>query len=167
MKTLILLRHGKSDWGADFSRDHDRPLNPRGERSAKLIGRFLQKVGQVPDAVVASTAVRAHTTAQLAAEAGDWDRTIATERSLYASDPDTVLSVIQGIDDAHGSLLLAGHEPTWSSLAGQLIGQGSLKVVTATLVRIDFFHERWRDINPGTGTLVWMLPPRLLEAAMD
>jgi len=34
MKTLLLLRHAKSDWGDSSLRDFDRPLAPRGERDA-------------------------------------------------------------------------------------------------------------------------------------
>ncbi len=38
MKTVILLRHAKSDWNDMSLRDFDRPLNGRGERAAALMG---------------------------------------------------------------------------------------------------------------------------------
>jgi phosphohistidine phosphatase SixA len=41
MLTLLLMRHAKSDWDANYNLDHDRPLNGRGERSARLMGRVL------------------------------------------------------------------------------------------------------------------------------
>ena len=49
MKTLLLMRHAKSDWDADYGPDHDRPLNERGLRSARLMGRVLAEEGLVPD----------------------------------------------------------------------------------------------------------------------
>ena len=41
MKTLLMMRHGKSDWDADFGSDHDRPLNERGVRNSRLMGQVL------------------------------------------------------------------------------------------------------------------------------
>ena len=58
MKTLLLMRHAKSDWDADYGLDHDRPLNDRGLRSARLMGRVLADEGLVPELVISSTAVR-------------------------------------------------------------------------------------------------------------
>lgn len=162
MKTLTLLRHGKSDWHADFGQDHERPINRRGRDSARAVGRFLRRTGLVPDAVVTSTAVRARTTVELAAEAGAWTCPILQERELYDSHPEAVLQVLQRQEDAHGHLLLAGHQPTWSHMAGQLIGGGRLHVVTATLVHVELAATRWADVAWGRGQLLWMLPPRLL-----
>ncbi|NJL28825.1 MAG: histidine phosphatase family protein, partial [Thermoanaerobaculia bacterium] len=55
MKQLLLLRHGKSDWGTELASDHERPLNPRGERAARRVGQFLRRVELVPDRVVSSS----------------------------------------------------------------------------------------------------------------
>ena len=41
MKSVILFRHGKSDWGANYDHDHERPLSKRGIRDAKKMGKFL------------------------------------------------------------------------------------------------------------------------------
>ena len=43
MKNLILFRHGKSDWLADYTLDHDRPLAIRGKKAAKKMGIYLSK----------------------------------------------------------------------------------------------------------------------------
>ena len=43
MKTLYLLRHGKSDWKAPYGRDHDRPLVRRGVEAAALVGDFFRR----------------------------------------------------------------------------------------------------------------------------
>ena len=37
MKSILLFRHGKSDWNASYKRDHDRPLSKRGVKAAKII----------------------------------------------------------------------------------------------------------------------------------
>lgn len=68
MKTLMLLRHAKSSWKDDSVTDHDRPLNKRGRKAAPLVGHLLRDQHLVPDLITSSSAVRAQTTATVAAE---------------------------------------------------------------------------------------------------
>ncbi|WP_424522101.1 SixA phosphatase family protein, partial [Rubrivirga sp.] len=56
MKTIILLRHGKSDWEADYDGDHQRPLAKRGQKGARKMGRFLTTARSVPDRALTSSA---------------------------------------------------------------------------------------------------------------
>ena len=163
MKSIILLRHGKSDWAEEYGEDHDRPLNKRGEKAAALMGRFLAGVEQVPDLVITSTALRARETARLASEAGRWACEVKSSRSLYETTPEKTLDVIRGIDGSSDSVLLVGHEPTWSVLAGRLIGSGSLRMPTAGMVRIDTQASQWKSIAFGSGTLIWMVTPKILD----
>src|SRR4051812_23983857 len=58
MKTLTLLRHAKSGWDDPVARDFDRPLNPKGQRAAAMVGRHIKALGLVFDHVVASPAAR-------------------------------------------------------------------------------------------------------------
>ena len=44
MKTLLLVRHAKSDWGNPALEDFERPLNERGKRDAPAMAkRLLEK----------------------------------------------------------------------------------------------------------------------------
>ncbi len=122
MKTLLFLRHGKSDWNADYERDHDRPLSRRGQRAASTMGRYLRALDLVPDLVLTSTATRAHGTVELAAVAGGWTCPIRTMESLYESGPDRVLEIIREAPDDADCLLLAGHEPTSPSTVSDQVG---------------------------------------------
>ena len=49
MRTLLLLRHGKSDWGAGHETDADRPLAARGRDAARTMGRFIAAAGRSPE----------------------------------------------------------------------------------------------------------------------
>jgi phosphohistidine phosphatase len=82
MKTLLILRHGKSSWKFPDLPDHDRPLNSRGKRDAPLIGRKLAEEGMVPDVVISSSATRAHATAKKAAKASGYRGEIVVESSM-------------------------------------------------------------------------------------
>lgn len=162
MKTLFLLRHGKSDWSFDEP-DHERTLAPRGHDAAQRMGRFLAAIEQVPQRVVSSSAVRARDTARLAAEAGGWSREVELDGELYETGPDAMLDWLRRVNDGTASLLLAGHQPTWSLLAEGLIGGGNLRFPTAALARIDLHVESWSETEYGCGELVWFQLPRLLK----
>ena len=68
MKTLIILRHAKSEHPAGVA-DFDRGLAARGKRDAVRAGEMLLEAGFVPEVVVSSTARRAQKTAKRIIEA--------------------------------------------------------------------------------------------------
>lgn len=163
MKRLLVFRHGKSAWDADYSVDFERPLAPRGRKAARTMGRFLAKLGQAPDLVLTSSAVRAETTARLAADAGRWDCPIEAIRELYDASTETVLSLVHKQDDKNRSLLLAGHEPTSSELVARLVGGGQITFPTAAMARVDVDADLWKEVRFGDGFLIWLMTPKLLK----
>lgn len=163
MKSVLILRHGKSDWNAAVGSDHERPLAARGIAAAKRMGRFLQQNQQVPEKVVSSSAVRARATADTAMAAGDWDCPVVFTDTLYGASVATVIALIQSEDDRISSLLLVGHQPTWSALISNLTGGGDVRFPTAALARIDFETNRWEEVVSATGTLRWLVTPKLLK----
>ncbi len=71
MRTLILLRHGESEWNAKnlFTGWVDVGLTPFGEDQARDAGRLLREAGLAPDAAHTSALTRAVRTGSLALEA--------------------------------------------------------------------------------------------------
>ena len=57
-RTLLLLRHAKSDQGSPGQRDYDRALNGKGQRAAQAMGRHWRELDAGFDAVIASPATR-------------------------------------------------------------------------------------------------------------
>ena len=167
MKTLLLLRHGKSDWSADYDADADRPLKGRGKKAAKRMGAFLAATDQRPDRLVTSPAVRAHDTARRVAEAGGFaDREVAVDPALYFGGVEPLLAALHRQPETAQAVMLAGHEPVWSAACAAFCGGGDVRFVTAAVARIDFEADRWRDVRFGGGELVWFLPPRLLDGLL-
>lgn len=162
MKTLLFLRHGKSDWDADFSTDHERPLAKRGRKAAATMGRFIKTCGALPDRVLTSTAVRARTTVELAMEEGGWEAPVRETKALYMASPEDLLVQVRAEDNGSDALLLVGHEPTWGSAVSRLIGGGAIRFPTAALARVDFDAARWQDVAFGRGELIWLVPPKAL-----
>ena len=161
MKRLLLLRHAKSDWESGAPTDHERPLAGRGRKAAKAMGRFMALAKVVPDYAVTSSAVRARSTLELAMEAGDWVCPVNTTRDLYETGVEGVLRVVAESPDSDDSVLIVGHQPTWSGVVQSLTG-GDLRMATGTLVGINLHLESWRSIRPGSGELAFVIPPRLL-----
>ena len=165
-KKLILFRHAKSDWTSGAASDHARPLARRGMEAARVMGKFLMSAGEVPEQILCSSAVRAVATTQLAAKAGGWIIPVDFRDSLYLPETGSVIEEIRKAPDKLSSLMLVGHEPTWSELASLLIGDARIKVSTGSMLRIDFEATRWSEVKPGSGQLRWLIPPKLLGRAI-
>jgi len=160
MLRLMLFRHGKSDWNAGAA-DIDRPLNPRGVRAAKTMGIVLERRGETPDRVLTSPAVRAASTASLAAASGRWDAVPEVVDALYGAGPHTALTVAQTGGTAR-RLMLVGHEPTWSLLARRITGE-DIVVKTGTVLAFDLPIESWADAANVRGSLAYALYPRMFD----
>ena len=161
-RSLYVLRHGKSDWEATCGTDAERPLKRRGRRAARTIGRFLTHIGEPPDLVISSPAVRARTTAELAASAGTWTADIRIEPRLYESNPLRVLAILRELDESLGRVCLVGHQPTCSEVIALLCAGSPPSFPTAALARIDLV-DPWSKSAAGDGTLQWLVTPRLVD----
>ncbi|MBD0861089.1 histidine phosphatase family protein [Gordonia sp. zg691] len=107
IRTLILLRHGKSGY-PPATPDHERPLAERGRRQAALAGRWMADEGLVVDAVLCSTSTR---TRQTLAQTGI-DAPVTFVDDLYGGTPEDILESIRIHAPAHArTLLVVGHEP--------------------------------------------------------
>lgn len=159
MLTLMLMRHGKSDWDAGAATDHDRPLNNRGRLSAQTMGTVIRERGIVPDLVVSSTATRARSTAEIARISGGWASRLVLESDLYgAGVGETLLVASRHGGDTH-RLMLVGHQPTWSMTVRHLTGN-QVDIKTATVAVIELAIDGWLGISAANGTLVDLLHPR-------
>ena len=164
MKTIMILRHGKSDWNADFRSDHDRPLAPRGQKASGLIGEFLRKGNLIPEKVLVSTATRARETILLAMQFGKWECPVDERNAMYMASPEQVLTIIQKQSDSINRLMLVGHNPTWENLVSLLVGGGRFRMPTASLARIRVPVEQWQKVSEGYGLLDFLITPKLLNA---
>ena len=159
MRNLMIMRHGKSDWDAGVSSDHERPLSKRGILSAERMGEVIRDLGIVPGLVISSTAVRARATAELARITGGWASRLILEDDLYGTSPRGALDVVARHAGDCERVMIVGHEPTWSMLIKRLTG-GTVAVRTATVVDIEVHTVQWDTATTASGTLVSLLQPR-------
>jgi len=172
MKTLFLLRHAKSSWDSPTMGDHDRPLAPRGEKAAGLVGRHLGAHHARVDLVLCSTAVRAvETRKRVMAAMGAPYPPVEHERGLYLCGARTLLERLRDAPDSVTGLMLVAHNPDLHELAQELTGEGDPdhrhalleKFPTGACAVLVFETLRWRDLDLGAGRLADFVQPRKLS----
>ncbi len=166
MKTLLLMRHGKSDWSDGALADHDRPLAARGEKAVDRVGRFLAAAGQAPELVIASTACRAASTAERLVAALASSPPLVLVPELYDGDDGEILAAIAATAGACERVVAIGHEPRWSALAGRLVGGAALRLPTGAVAALELPIAGWAELPAARGELLWLVTPKLLAAAL-
>jgi len=146
MKTLLILRHAKSSWKDGSLADHDRPLNKRGEHDAPRMGALLHEEDLLPDLILSSSAVRARTTAQLAAEASGYEGEIILSRDLYSFDADTYLEALSALPDEYQCVMVVGHNPGMAELLSELTHCFE-HFPTAALAQVELPIEHWAQLD--------------------
>ena len=159
LKNIILFRHAMPD-NNSFIKDHDRPLSSTGILDAKKMGVYLTEKNEFPDIVISSTALRAKNTAELAMEEGKWNCKIIFEGGIYKGDTLFLLKFVNQLDDVLSSICLVGHEPHFSNYIAQSTGDTYHRFSKGSMASIDFDVNSWKDINMGTGNLIWRVQPK-------
>mgnify|MGYP003403616899 FL=1 len=133
-RTLILLRHAKSDWSGDEA-DIARPLAKRGRRQAPDAGRWLAANIDSIDLAVVSPASRARSTWDLVAAELDVPPRTRIDERVYAASDQELLNVVRELPDDIETVVLVGHNPGIEDLASILTGE-SAPMPTAALAVI-------------------------------
>jgi phosphohistidine phosphatase len=172
-RTLILLRHGKSDYPGGVV-DHDRPLAARGKHEADLAGEWL-RAGRWADAtdrtppptigaVLCSTAARARQTLRHT----EVDAPAEFMPELYGATAEEIIDVVRGVHDDVDSLLVVGHAPGLPDTATALAGPDSDRDAVAALERgfptsaiaVITVPGRWAALDPEATALRRLHVPR-------
>jgi len=171
MKTLTLLRHAKSAWDDPIERDFDRPLNKKGRRAARTVGREMRNRNLAFDLVLASPAARVVETLQDVEAGYGQSFDLHFDERIYLATAESLLELVRGTGDQAAALLLVGHNPGLERLALLLTRghDGELRILleekypTGALAEISLPVERWSDVTEGSGTLERFIRPRDLD----
>lgn len=161
MKSLFIIRHAKSSWANMSQRDIERPLNKRGKRDAPFMAKLLKQTGVNPDLIVSSPANRAFTTASFFAEVyGINADDIQKEPKIYDAFPSDILDIIREFSDKNNTVLLFGHNPTFTSVANMFSESMISNMPTCSIVKIEADIEKWSDFSARNGTLTQFHYPK-------
>jgi len=160
-RTVILIRHAKSDWGDHDTDDHDRVLNKRGRASAPLIGQWLADHALIPDEMLVSDAARTRETAGLISANWDQDVPVSYHHELYLSSPDAMLEALQKSKAL--CLAIVAHNPGIALLARGLVAElpnhPQFRDYPTAATSVITFEG---PIEPGQGTCTHFVTPKEL-----
>jgi phosphohistidine phosphatase len=135
VSTLIVLRHGKSDW-AGGEPDHLRPLARRGRRQAPEAGRWLAHNVAAIDLAVVSPAERTRETWRLAGAELAVVPPVREDDRVYAATSRSLLGVVRELPPEVETVALVGHNPGVEELVESLTGR-RVPMPTSALAVID------------------------------
>ncbi len=170
MKKLFLLRHAKSSWEQPELADHERPLSPRGERSALVMGRYMAQRRLIPDIILCSTARRTVETRLLTLSQWPSEPPTEFDRKLYLSGARAIMMRLAQLDDTLRSAMVIGHNPDLQDLTLRLSAGSNMplrsiaeaKFPTSALAVLHLPTDRWADVLHLTGILVDLETPKKL-----
>ena len=170
MKRLAILRHAKSSWDQSDLDDFRRPLNGRGRKAARRVGREMKQRGMAFDLVLASPATRVRETMEgVAEEFPGFDRNVRFEESIYLAESSTLIDLVHSLPGKIEAALIVGHNPGLERLILQLTKDSARRnrvaegYPTAALAIIEFDADRWGSVESGSGDLVELILPRELD----
>jgi phosphohistidine phosphatase len=168
MKRLALLRHAKSSWDDPNVDDFNRPLNERGWKAARRMGREMKRRYLRFDLVLASTAARVRETIDGVQENYDFAAPILFEPRMYGATEHELLSLLRALPETVHSPLLIGHNPGLERLIAGLTHHDDHglrrriagKYPTAALAVVELPAQHWTDVTPGSGEIVELILPQ-------
>ncbi len=157
MKTLILMRHAKSDWSKPGQKDKERTLNNRGRVAAWRMGDWLREIETMPQVALVSSAQRTRET---------WDCMKITcdavfEDALYLGEAEDYLKAVKTAPDCD-CLLVLGHNPGMETAMGKMAGGQWISAPTAATGVYTLPIDHWRDAGFEGATLTAFETPKSL-----
>ena len=149
MKTLILVRHGKSSWEYAAG-DKDRPLLERGINDAVMVSDKFHEEGVNIDSIFSSPANRALHTAMIFCRQMYYPLTsFRVTTHLYDFSGDEVLHFIKDLDNNLETVMIFGHNHAFTHIANSLGNSYIENVPTSGLVHLEFDVDQWSSVEKG------------------
>ena len=144
MKTVLLVRHAKSDWNDPSLSDFDRPLNERGKRDAPEMAKRLVDKGITIDCFISSPAKRAKRTARIFAEAFSVKKEdIVYEEDLYGAGEEVFFEVIKKAKNKWDTIAIFSHNPGLTDFANKLTETRTDNIPTSGVFAVKADCDDW------------------------
>lgn len=149
MKTITLVRHGKSSWEFDVS-DRDRPLKKRGFNDADLVSKTFINKELTPEFVYSSPANRALTTCRIFTDnLGIPEEKLQIVENLYDFGGQQVVQFLKDLKEDYNNVMIFGHNHAFTSICNIFGDQYIDNLPTSGLVTIEFEVDNWLAIDKG------------------
>ena len=125
------------------------------------MGKVLNGIVKKPDIIYSSPANRAITTARIIADCFGYERSkIIEDPKIYESAISSILRIINSTDDKYETIMIFGHNPTFTMLSNYLSDKPIMNLPTSGFVQIDFKLKSWSEIEGNTGKLILFEYPK-------
>ena len=160
MKTLLLVRHAKSNWGDSVIEDIDRPLKTVGIKDAYKMAERMKTLDVQPELIITSPAVRAISTALIIARKfNNTYEMLDINTIIYDFSKEAILQFVRNMDYKLETVMIVGHDPAITQLLNYFSGKNYDKIPTCSSVCIKFRLTHWSKVSEGNGKLIFIESP--------
>jgi phosphohistidine phosphatase len=162
MKRLFLIRHATALPRESSIPDFERSLIPKGIKEAKKVAKRISKNGQIEGVLISSPANRALETAHIFAKTWDYPvQKIILKQELYDySSGSEIWTMIQNFEDDWHTVMLFGHDPSLSELAGTMAKGFKELMPKSGALGFSWNAESWKQVTPERGRLILLEFPK-------
>jgi len=159
---VILVRHSHAETQAPEITDFERSLTTKGKRNSRLMADVLKSKLKDPGVMITSPAFRAYETALIFSEAYGLDSDkVRLCRDLYSGiREDSIISFFRSQSDDYDTIMLFGHNSLISDMARTLSSDSAEDLPKTGIAGISFKTDKWDALEPGTGTIDYLLKPK-------
>lgn len=156
MKTLILVRHAKSDWPEE-TEDFDRPLAEKGITNAKKMAHFLKENNIKIDRFLSSPALRAFSTCEIFNN--EYQIEIEKLPKLYNASENNFESIVVDIADHFDSVALFSHNNGISNFANSMT-EDIVMFPTCGVAGYEIDCDSWSEFHGAKKKLIFFYEPK-------
>ena len=162
MKTLLIIRHGDTEWKSTDGMDFSRALNPLGIKEAEDISQQLLDNKFVVDYIIYSTALRTLQTAEIIANACSIsENNRMAEPSLYLANSEKIEELVSHFPDAFNTIAILAHNPGVTDYSNTLASHTFMySMPTCAVVAVSSNVNNWVDFSTDKKELLFALSPR-------
>ena len=162
-RTLLLIRHTKSNWGDFTQPDFDRPIKKDRADDAKNMAAELKSLDVEPDLIICSPAKRTRQTVEFFCDKlkYDYDK-ILFDKRIYESTAEEVLHVIRETSADIKTLVVVGHNPSLTDLANMFTENSIGEMPTTGVVWLEFAINSWEIYKLTPCKLKAFLTPKTI-----
>ncbi len=142
MKTLILMRHAKTEELQSGQKDFDRDLIFKGLKDAANIALWIKKKFNEVDEIMASAAKRTLHTATIVKEICGGELNLLA--SLYHADANGIFNHIHEIRKSTNTLVVVGHNPAISDLAS-FLSHKFIELKPSDIMVFELENKTWSE----------------------